>query len=803
MTHVVQISNSFSCIHCTISFEFTDFPTVPVYINLFKYYSVYNATFQLSSTPRNPDDNCTITFNCSQLNPQYFRVITSGEARVEYLNCNYLFNDTAQVEENNNNTLQMVDEIFDLINNITKVYMTECDDSDTSYTFDTGYPLLVENEIVNDELYGQICCRGSQSCASTDTIKTNVGNILCLAKESCATSSLVWTDDTSINLNGGSISGDVGSIFCVASNACIGSTLDSANLILCTAKDSCKNSVILGAKKLYCSTGACLSAVIRNCEEIYFVDEQEGANIYSGQIGTTKIYFKGENSGYGISYHCNDGDECYIDCSTSGSCSKENTLLYCYGKCFVTCDDTYDDESVDCVTFVTSLDPSVAPTGAPTLVPTFEPTDSKLVTEEEISYYFNWILIGIAVVTILLIVFGTADAGFARKNQVFDSKAIFSFAFYSNDFISDIFFILKLYLLSFDEVNTYNQEYYFILLILSMAFVIIPLISNIIQLHFEILKWRGDSILKQTGVIKWIRSNVKLLFFVSVVCGSSFSAIALCNSYLLQLGFFSMGLSRYHRAIFQNKRFFSIVLLENIPQLCIQITTLVLVFGDPNNTGASGQLVTILSMIFTIISILLSVFEYVFSSKSIKSDNVAIIRFNIESQTIANFTYKKFISKIAYRPIQFTHCVAKTLQLNKNEVEALMPSQYKSGVIFNFIVEFDDSSHYLQIEKTIKDLTNINSLINEASKIYNIKDMSSDNDNDNDTDNEMMSEVTQTTQVTMVKLKEGVQLKDGNGRTSAASTSGYSVNLRSMQTITSETHSNVENSEIMSDNDEK
>ena len=172
-------------------------------------------------------------------------------------------------------------------------------------------------------------------------------------------------------------------------------------------------------------------------------------------------------------------------------------------------------------------------------------------------------------------------------------------------------------------------------------------------------------------------------------------------------------------------------------------------------------------MIFTIISIFLSVFECVFSAKSIKHDNVAIIHFNIESQTIADLGYKKFMSRIAYQPNKFTYAVAKTLKLNKNEIESLIPSQYKTGVIFYFMVEFDDSEHYLQIEKTIKDLANIDSLINEASKIYNIKDMNNGTIN--------------ATRVTMVKLTTE---SSANTHKLVATAS-----LRSMETIQSLTPS--------------
>ena len=86
--------------------------------------------------------------------------------------------------------------------------------------------------------------------------------------------------------------------------------------------------------------------------------------------------------------------------------------------------------------------------------------------------------------------------------------------------------------------------------------------GNIIPLHLEISKWTQNDILKQTAVPQWIKRHTKVLYLLSVVTGSSFSAISLCNSYLFKWDVFSMGLPHYHRSVFQNTRFFSVVLLE-------------------------------------------------------------------------------------------------------------------------------------------------------------------------------------------------------------------------------------------------
>ena len=97
------------------------------------------------------------------------------------------------------------------------------------------------------------------------------------------------------------------------------------------------------------------------------------------------------------------------------------------------------------------------------------------------------------------------------------------------------------------DYDDYGKMEFLILFILSLFFIIFPLISNLIQLHIEISKWINDRlILANTGVKLWIKSKVTFLYLLSILSGSSFSCISLVNSNLFQLSIFSMGLSRYH-----------------------------------------------------------------------------------------------------------------------------------------------------------------------------------------------------------------------------------------------------------------
>ena len=129
---------------------------------------------------------------------------------------------------------------------------------------------------------------------------------------------------------------------------------------------------------------------------------------------------------------------------------------------------------------------------------------------------------------------------------------------YTLDFVSDCFFVAEL-VLTFPGID--NDMIHFILLSCSIFFIIVPLFANIYQLQVEIKRWMSDPDSKQV-IRAWMRYNMRILYLLSFISGSAFSAVELCNSYLFQLPLFSMGLSQRDTAFFKNQRIFTIVLLE-------------------------------------------------------------------------------------------------------------------------------------------------------------------------------------------------------------------------------------------------
>ena len=530
-------------------------------LNMMSNYSVYNVTiiciydreFEFPS-----DRACSMT--CNETNSNQFVIIDDS--------CNCTIDSNCNVENNtnyiNNDTIAQINEIFSVINEFEQLYDIECgknnisnsNSSNNSLTFDIGYPVFGETFINSDD-GASICCRGSESCAYSRTIFSNLGNIFCTGEFACGNSKSIWTGDY-VEALGPTRSV---TIFCMASASCYGSVLESADRIICGVYSACENAEIDGALTLYCMYDACSRTILTQVEMAYIYDLQTEMTIYSGSVGTMKVNFIGKDAGTDVEFTCSDGDKCFINCAEN-SCSKNTTILFCYGKCFVTCNGIQDNK--DCVNIAHYESPTTSPSDAPTNAPTGAPTLSDALTHRDVSTWFNWVLWSILALIAFMVIVGYGDAKQIRTNELFAWTSILSFGFYSIDFFSDLFFSMKLYLFMIDDNHDIDeyQLIYTVLFSCSIIFIFIPLIFNLFQLQRELSKWLNDPILLHTEAPVWILSFMRLLYFVSIISGSSFSAVALFNSNLFQLKIFGMGLSRYHKTMFANKRFFSVVLLE-------------------------------------------------------------------------------------------------------------------------------------------------------------------------------------------------------------------------------------------------
>ena len=407
---------------------------------------------------------------------------------------------------------------------VNSINSNETDDSITnkSEIYDTGHPVYADKDLVNGNDDGAIYCRGYASCAGTNKIQTQNGNIFCIACQTCMDSAFIWASEsttiddsdtntntitnTNNNNNNNNISTITnstaieetdtnGHIFCLSFYSCSESILDTGNEIICSAVGLCRNSVILNAKKGFCSVYSCVNSIIRGVETMYIVGGNVFVVIYSGNVGNAYIYLKGPGAGHHLTYHCEEDDTCYINCDmayTNGfACNSRTTSIYCDGKCVISCNYVNYTDNYSCLNIEESISPTAAPTLAPTTAPSQPPTlgDAPIVllTESVLSLWLNWIIGLIFGVAMLVIVLGILDAKVNKQriNELFQWTSILVFCFYTSDFFSDVFFTLRLAVLTFDDEVSKYDDYYMTLFILSTMFLVIPLLSNIVQLYFE------------------------------------------------------------------------------------------------------------------------------------------------------------------------------------------------------------------------------------------------------------------------------------------------------------------------------
>ena len=86
------------------------------------------------------------------------------------------------------------------------------------------------------------------------------------------------------------------------------------------------------------------------------------------------------------------------------------------------------------------------------------------------------------------------------------------------DFVSDVIFTARAF-----EQGFLIQAWF------GLVFVALPWIGNIVLLIRSQRKWIRDSAIKYQ-MSRWLLKNNKKLFVFTLICGSAFAAVDLCNS---------------------------------------------------------------------------------------------------------------------------------------------------------------------------------------------------------------------------------------------------------------------------------
>ena len=120
-----------------------------------------------------------------------------------------------------------------------------------------------------------------------------------------------------------------------------------------------------------------------------------------------------------------------------------------------------------------------------------------------------------------------------------------------------------------------------------------------------------------------------------------------------------------------------------MPQLGIQIFALYYSATESDiQFDISSEMITVLSLVFTSISIGLSVGEYFLSRQLLKSDSYVIASFKVNSSDIETMSHHDFRDKILFQQKVFLGEMAKLLEIDYSQIELVKPTRTQKGAIF-------------------------------------------------------------------------------------------------------------------------
>ena len=233
-----------------------------------------------------------------------------------------------------------------------------------------------------------------------------------------------------------------------------------------------------------------------------------------------------------------------------------------------------------------TIDPSMAPTDAPTVSPTESPTNRPLPLRERLELEVddkstldetsNVIFSSMTAMGFVAVCFGIV---FYRKREgtqryaVQGQKYLYVLTFVAQiiDLFSDILFTVQMrkyfeYGLNDEEVNEkiFKNLYSF-----SFAFVVAPYLMNILSSIRAVQNITADNTISAFSK-NFFQRKATIYSALVILSGGAFPALKLLNSNFLSLSLFNAGLSTLQISKYRAQHVFSTILLENLPQICLQ-----------------------------------------------------------------------------------------------------------------------------------------------------------------------------------------------------------------------------------------
>merc|ERR1712228_946303 len=199
---------------------------------------------------------------------------------------------------------------------------------------------------------------------------------------------------------------------------------------------------------------------------------------------------------------------------------------------------------------------------------------------------------------------------------------------------------------------------------------------TIYQLKSALSKWR-----KNDELNAWLTKYIQMLYFFSIVSGSSFVAVQICTSGAFSHRLTNMPLNKHNVLAFKSKILYATVILENVPQLILQCLYLWL-------TLKMNEYIVWISISFSFLSLILSVLSMIEQKKLSESTGYDEISFDVTGSmvTAENESGDRYKHRNKYKQIQASF--AGEFGLSVDLLEVMKPTPVQNGFkvkIFVFV----------------------------------------------------------------------------------------------------------------------
>ena len=279
---------------------------------------------------------------------------------------------------------------------------------------------------------------------------------------------------------------------------------------------------------------------------------------------------------------------------------------------------------------------------------------------------------------------------------------------------------------SLSTVSPSDDFFFLVIALLSTLFVFFPVILNLYQLHNEIKEHWLNDVYTCKIIFPWLSKNTNMLYLLSIFTGSGFAAIEFCNSNLFQLRMCYMNLPHVNKSKFKNRRLFSVVFFENIPQLILQIAYITFqavqrLHSDDNESEHNDYtVVTVFAMIFSFLSIILALFEFVTKQYLFSIEMKLFLTLKVASNEIATMTRDEFYRLVECQRLCVNDIIGRTLDIDSDSVELLKPISSDVGVLLIFHIR-NNSIDKSKVGKKIQSSIDNQRLQTTLKKIYKLE----------------------------------------------------------------------------------